>query len=748
MNWNVRQAEAIGSDLDHLVVVASAGAGKTEVIVQRYLRYVTQGGLSPSSILAVTYTHRAAASMKLRICRELRKRGLAEAAQEAETGPIQTIHSFYERILRENAVWSGFDPDFEIIGESDAARLWDYALREAMSHPDCDTPEVRAYRQHSAGKRRWKSFLDLDTLMRDEVIRQLIEPARNHAWTWERLRKTFASPPTVSAMFDRLVDDEDWPKGGADPLGAKIRNYGKYPQGHLSGAEMDQEVDLFVGLVLLASKTWEIYERRLEERGQVDFSLLERRALDLIGSHESLRHRIRQKIKVILLDESQDANVNQFRFFESLGLEGSLTVGDQKQSIYGFRGSAVDEFLSRVDGGAIRLEANYRSQPGIVNFVNHVFSAEWGGLYEPMESGLGNPTTGFDGVEVVESQKGAAAGDAANIVRQMVQSGIPPNEIVVLARSRWGLAAVKARLESLGIVCEASGSSESLFSRMEARDMANLLICCVEPTNDFALACLLHSPYVGMSLDSVVLLGQQVGIYERLEGFDYPDSEDRVKAERFLGWFRTVRAYADRYSAFEIINRALTYSPYLPNLASLVGGERNIANARKLMVLATSMPDLAPAQLAERLRHLQAVSGREPLPPLHDPGDPVVRLMTAHRSKGLEFRNVVLYGPDFRDNYKTDTVETNFRFGAAFSRFKGKNLVHDSVAGLNRNEQGDEALRLLYVACTRAQERLVLCTLSPDIKRRDPLTVDRLLGHIPRGDYARLGIRHHPQGSV
>ncbi|MBL8067900.1 MAG: UvrD-helicase domain-containing protein [Armatimonadetes bacterium] len=744
MNWNDQQRAAITSSRDHLVVVASAGAGKTEVIVQRYLRYVEEVGLSPTEILAVTYTHRAAASMKLRICRELRKRGLDSAAQEAETGPIQTIHSFYERVLRENAVWSGLDPDFEIIGEADAGRLWDMALREALGHPDCDTAEVRAYRQTSAGKRKWKSFLDLDSLMRHQVIGLLVEPARNQAWTWRRLGETFSCAGDVSAMFDRLVDDPDWPRGGGQPLGVKARNYGRNPKGHLSGIELDQEVDLFLGLVKLGAKAWEIYEQRLESRGQMDFALLERRALDLLEGDPEIRHRIRQRTKVILLDESQDANLNQFRFLESLGVSGSLTVGDQKQSIYGFRGSAVDEFLSRVDDEAIRLEANYRSQPGIVGFVNHVFAAEWGVFYEPMASGKDGDPAGFAGVEVVESQKDTAARDAAWIVGQMLESGTPPGEVVVLAQSRYGLAAIKDRLDSLGIASEASGSTESLFTRMEARDMANLLDCCADSGNDYALACLLHSPYVGLSLDSVVMLGQKPGIYEQLEGFDYPVEGDRDKVEEFLGWFKGVRAFCDRFSAFEIVNRAFTYSPYLPALGRMVNGERNIANARKLLVLATAMPDLTPIQLADRLRHLQAVAGREPLAPLHDPGDPVVRLMTAHRSKGLEFENVVLYGPDFRVKQREDKVEANFRAGVAFTQLKGKNLVCDAVRALNRSEQGDEELRLLYVACTRAKERLILCTFAPDVKGREKSTLHRLLSHIPRGDYAKLGIRHHP----
>jgi ATP-dependent exoDNAse (exonuclease V) beta subunit len=102
---------------------AGAGAGKTFVLVHRYLRHIVDEGMSPDQILAITFTKKAAASMKQRIVGELRDRGLAESAQIAETGPIQTVHSFCERVLRENSLEAGIDPEFSVLSEGEAALL-------------------------------------------------------------------------------------------------------------------------------------------------------------------------------------------------------------------------------------------------------------------------------------------------------------------------------------------------------------------------------------------------------------------------------------------------------------------------------------------------------------------------------------------------------------------------------------------------------------------------------------------------
>lgn len=745
--WNARQAEAITSPLNHVVIVASAGAGKTEVIVQRYLRYVTEHGYSPGQILAVTYTYRAAANMKQRICRILRDQGLFDAAQEAETGPIQTIHSFYERILRENAVWSGLNPDFEIISEAETDRLWDLCLRLALTQSESDHPTIKKYRQQTAGKRRWKSVLDLDTLLRSQVVRNFIEPARSQGLTWEGVEESLGTPEKLDLMVAKIIDDPNWPKDPTMSIGAKAQQFPGSTRNHIAGTQLDLEVELLLGMIRLAVLTWKNFDEELNKRSQLDFSTLERRALNLLDDNPTLASRVRQQYKVILLDESQDANHNQFRFLKSLNLEHSLTVGDKKQSIYGFRGSALQEFERQIDDSTIKLELNYRSQPGIINFVNHFFHVQWGNQYDSMDAGSSHPLppTDFTGVELLESARDSEPTRTADFVNQMIKEGTPHQDIVVLTANRYSISNIQFHLNRLQIPNEAAGTTDSLFTRMEARDMANLLTCCVHPANDYYLACLLHSPYVGLSLDSIMLLGQTNDIFNQLESFEFPLDSDTAKVQEFLAWFKEIKEFCDRFSAYEIINQALRRSPYLPNLGGKTGGEQNIANARKLLVLATRYPELTPLQLADRFRHLQAVAQREPLAPLHDPDAKVVRLLTIHKSKGLEFPNVIVYGHDLTDKTSRPEIATDFRNMAIFTKFKGKNIIHDQLIQKIHAENMAEKMRLLYVACTRAEQRLIIGVQPPQAKSSThTLLTHQLIKPISRSDLPKNNVRIHP----
>ncbi len=99
-NLTPEQQSAVEMQSNRFTVRAAAGAGKTRVLVARYLRYVVEAGLRPDQILTITFTRKAAAEMKRRIVKTLIEAGLPLEAQVAETGPIQTVHGFCERVLR------------------------------------------------------------------------------------------------------------------------------------------------------------------------------------------------------------------------------------------------------------------------------------------------------------------------------------------------------------------------------------------------------------------------------------------------------------------------------------------------------------------------------------------------------------------------------------------------------------------------------------------------------------------------
>jgi ATP-dependent exoDNAse (exonuclease V) beta subunit len=147
------QIEIINQEDGFSVVLASAGSGKTFVVVERYLRLVREFRVRPSQILTITFTKKAAAEMKRRIVDRLFGVDLFEQAQEAETGPIQTIHSFYERLLRENSVEAGMDPKFELATGAESDRLKRDAVRHVINSSEDDESELIAlFVKSSVGK--------------------------------------------------------------------------------------------------------------------------------------------------------------------------------------------------------------------------------------------------------------------------------------------------------------------------------------------------------------------------------------------------------------------------------------------------------------------------------------------------------------------------------------------------------------------------------------------------------------------
>lgn len=142
------------SDRSRFAIRASAGAGKTRVLVERYVWHVVEGGLSPEQILTITFTRKAAAEMKQRIVDRLRGAGLEEQAKLAQIGPIQTIHGFCERLLRENALAAGIDPKFEVLADSPIGKqIMSEALRQALADLAETSTPVRDLLLQRAGTR-------------------------------------------------------------------------------------------------------------------------------------------------------------------------------------------------------------------------------------------------------------------------------------------------------------------------------------------------------------------------------------------------------------------------------------------------------------------------------------------------------------------------------------------------------------------------------------------------------------------
>ncbi len=738
------QQSVIGATQPKFVVTASAGAGKTRVLVERYLRHVQDDGLRPDQILTITFTKKAAVEMKKKIVRTLRENNLAVEAQIAETGPIQTIHSFCERLLRENALEAGLDTAFDILTEAQSNRVALECIRTALSSDLNNAPEAEALIAFLAGKRQNPRESRSPYSALEEAILEVLREFRSSRMDYETLRHRHENPERLQAYWDAtfvaaLADEIQEALSLREDLSLKERiqqvckELGYKQPGWARGkfdAEAEQESLVHtVGLVHLACEAWTRLYAEMNRLQALDFSELESRAVRLLSSSEPTRLRVRDQYRVVMVDEAQDLNPKQYRLLELLGIEREMLVGDPQQSIYGFRQTDVGLFHQHVEQtNEIKLTKNYRSGAGILTFVDTLFRPLWSN-YNPM--GVEpvfklDEVTSIDctGIELWRQPASDTSMTAASI-KEMIEEGIPPGHIAVLVRHAAHAIDLKARLDGFGVESRIAGGSERFYARLEVRDLANALRAVADPYDDFSLLACLRSPVVGLSLDSVLLLGQEPRVVERLFTFAPPVEDDIAKLAAFLTWYLPLKGIGDRLSAWEVLSDIFARSEYLQALAKRPEGDQQLANVRKLLALAAREPELGPLEYAERIREIQDLRHREGDAPSGDEDEKVVMLMTIHKSKGLEYPVVVVPQTDLRLAGKTKELAIDARTGLVATKFgKVPAMMHAYLSELRKAREEEEELRVLYVALTRAKERLCIC-LYPD---RGHKTLSKIIG--------------------
>jgi ATP-dependent exoDNAse (exonuclease V) beta subunit len=727
--WSREQEEVIASSHSPLVVTAAAGAGKTLVLVARYLRHVEAEGLGPDQILTITFTKKAAAEMRRRIVESLRERGLDDHAQVAETGPIQTIHSFCERLLRENSLEAGLDPNFEILSEGQGARLVTRCIRETLASSLEDEPQGEQLIALLAGKTRPFGANRSPYARLEEAIAKVLDGLRSSGADLEKVAERHQSPRALREYWeDSLTRMQPEPVRFAlsSIEGASLQERLQYAykmldlrqpaylKGRPDQEAEDQALLHTCGLVQLACAAWRLLDRELHIQQALDFNGLESRAVRLLERSEVTRERVRHQYRVVMVDEAQDVNPVQYRLLDRLGAAQTMMVGDAQQSIYGFRHADVELFRDRAGlPTSKRLTRNYRSKPGILNFVDLVFGDIWKEQYVPMSE---RPTKldldddspiACEGVEIWKQEKNDWSATAQFVKALLDDSKVKPGETAILVRDGTGAAAMKAALEAVDVEAKIAGGAERFYTRLEVRDLANALRAVADPSDDFALLACLRSPMVGLSLDSIVMLGKQEGVAQILATFEPPIPEDRAKIDQFLAWYEPMTRYSDRLSAWEVLSELFAKSEYLPALARRKDAMQLLANARKLLALATQEADLGPLEYAERIREIQDLRHKEGDAPAGEDEQEQVTIMTVHKSKGLEFGAVVVPQTDKSLINTNKDVVIEPRIGLVVTKFgAGQSLVYKYLSADRKDREYQEELRVLYVALTRAKERL------------------------------------------
>ena len=404
-----------------LLVLAGAGTGKTRVVIARIAHLVWRGA-RPSRILAVTFTNKAAREMLARAAKSLKK-------GSTEKPEISTIHSLCVRILRRHAARLGYPERFAIVdrGEQEAAAR--SVLKELKV---ADTVLRPADLLDRVG--RWKS-----RAVRADVAMDAIPADADDTWT-------------------------------------------------------------------LAAAGYRRYQNALRTAGAVDFDDLLLLVDELFTHHEDVRRAEAGRFDHLLIDEYQDTSGIQERILSSLARDhrSLCVVGDDDQSIYAWRGAEVShilDFANRWPGAKIvRLEENYRSTPEIIRAANMLIERN------ARRHGKTLIATGAPGVppaiiqaqdEVDESRR--VVGDVESLLRERQ---VEPGETVILVRTGEQTRTFEQELRRRNIPYELIGS-HSFFDRREVKDVMAFLRMLVEPDDDLALSRIANVPPRGLASSTV-----------------------------------------------------------------------------------------------------------------------------------------------------------------------------------------------------------------------------------------------------
>ncbi len=651
---NERKREAVLTVSGPLLVLAGAGTGKTRVITYRTAELIRRG-TAPDRILSVTFTNKAAREMQQRTA------ALLGRAQRGAARPlVTTFHSLCVRILRQDAIHLGYPPNFAIYDRGDQEAAARAALREIR--------------------------------VSDKTLR----------------------PGDLISRISR------WKSAGVTPQHA------------LDYVEND--------LDMLAASAYRRYQQAIKSRGGVDFDDLLLLTHRLFEDFPDVLARHQRRFDHVQIDEYQDTNGTQFALAEALVRphHSLCVVGDDDQSIYGWRGAEVRhilEFQNIFPGTrVIRLEQNYRSNPAILKIANRLAANNPGRHAKRLEACRppGSPVR-FRGFEDEQTEATAVVAEIAGLVA----GGTSPGDIAILFRTNEQPRLFEAELRRRRLPYIVIGG-QSFFDRKEIRDLLAYLKVIARPDDEQSLLRIINIPPRGIGDSAVEKLTTQAVRSGRtvwdvitegaglVDDDSKPVASDRAemspKAAAGVAELRSViERFRDEFETlaqplpdlFQKLVREIRYEAEIERLNP--EAEQQLARKGALEQLRESIKIYSDrAETVSLAGFLEdcALAGRDEEGESERERSSVIRLMTLHSAKGLEFPRVYLVG-----------LEEGL-------------LPHRRSLEDPDSPSLPEERRLAYVGVTRAMNDLAITWAETRMKwgKRQPTLVSRFIAEMRADD--------------
>ncbi|MFA5627118.1 MAG: DNA helicase II [Thiohalomonadaceae bacterium] len=565
---NPAQREAVCAPPGNLLILAGAGSGKTRVLVHRIAWLIRAEHVSAWSILAVTFTNKAAHEM----------RGRLEGLLKVPIGGmwVGTFHGLAHRLLRAHWQEAGLPQSFQIIDSEDQQRLLKRLLREA-----------------NIDDKRW--------------------------------------PPRQVAGFINARKDE-----GVRPQ--SVEHYG----------------DPYLQMM---QQLYQAYEEACQRSGQVDFAELLLRAHELLQKNPDLLTHYRQRFRHILVDEFQDTNTIQYAWLRLLaGDTGAVfAVGDDDQSIYGWRGARVENIhMFREDFAAVqlvRLEQNYRSTATILNAANALIDHNSGRLGKELwtDGAQGKPISLYGAFNELEEAR-----FVVEQIRRWQDEGHRRDEVAILYRSNAQSRVLEEALLQAQLPYRIYGGLR-FFERQEIKDALAYLRMLANRDDDASFERVVNTPTRGMGERTMQLVRDQaragnLSLWQAASEILSQQSLTARAANALRGFFELIESMAGDVTDLELheqVQHVVQTSGLLDHYRKEKGerGQTRIDNleelvnaAREFEFAAETHDEMTP--LDAFLAHAALEAGDVQA----EAWDDAVQMMTLHSAKGLEFPLVFLCG--------------------------------------------------------------------------------------------------------
>ncbi|WP_225973972.1 ATP-dependent helicase [Arachidicoccus ginsenosidivorans] len=628
---NDRQHEAATHINGPLMIVAGAGSGKTKVLTTR-IAHLMAKGVDAFNILALTFTNKAAAEMKERIEKML-------GNNEARNLYIGTFHSVFARILRGEAHRLGYPNSFTIYDSDDSKSV----IKAIVKEMELD-----------------------DKQYKPNVVLSRISQAK-------------------SSLIGPLQYQEDY-----------------YLQ------QEDQRTNRPA-----IGRIYKLYAERCYKNGAMDFDDLLLKMYELLNTFPEVLLKYQHKFRYVLIDEYQDTNAVQYQITKLLAAahENICVVGDDAQSIYSFRGATIENILQFQkdydDVKVVKLEQNYRSSKNIIEVANTVIRQNKGqipkDLWTDKEQG--------DTIKVVATMTDNEEGKYVSTMIQelKLRNHYHNNDFAILYRTNAQSRAYEENLRRTGIAYKIYGGL-SFYQRKEIKDYVAYLRVIANTRDEEALKRIINYPVRGIgktSMERLLTIANQhnLTLWDVLlrvgeTGLKGAALEAVKKFMTMMQYFQSLQTHKNAYEiAFEVgkhtglvkelfndktvegLARYENVQELLNSIKEWTDQQQNLSQIDEEGTVQDDITDETLQNATTLGLYLQQITLLTDADKDKEDAD-VVKLMTIHAAKGLEFPVVFVGGVE----------ETIFPSGMS----------------INTREELEEERRLFYVAITRAKEKLWL----------------------------------------